>query len=427
MRHTSLILVVGVFVVALGLSWLPGATPQAPDEGVRIAGNVRVPAARLDRSVAAANSKIPTRLNSNRLLYVLDYNRRMPDTDVAQFDGVILQHTSTAERIAILKRVNPNIVVLYYRAAWGTWSWEENWPAINAHEDWFAHGADRVTRLSKAADANHRFYVMDLGSAEYRAYIINYITSMVNTRGFDGAFLDGPVPTLKDVWTTPAPTVEFHTAWHKNTVTFLRELKAALRSKLLITNSTKKGPDYLTRAGWPYPDTDWDDDDYLAAVDGTMIEGFAHAPWDAYTSIQGSALWNRQQTKFQRNIDAGKAVYVLPGTKGGMAADQRRWALFSYGAFLVRTDGRQSWFLWNYGDTAASHLFPELDVDLGIAVRESYFDGGVWKRDFTKGRVLVNAGESPRTADLGRPFRTVEGMSVTRVTLQPWTAMLLLE
>ncbi len=376
----------------------------------------------------------PPVVASRGLLYVLDYNRRMPETDVAQFDGVILQYTSTAERIATIKRLNPNIVILYYRAAWGTWTTEENYSAINAHESWFAHGADRVTRLrsTTAADPSHPFYVMDLGSAGYRAYIINYITTMVNTRGVDGAFLDGPVPTLKDVWTTPPPTVEFHTAWHDNVVTFLRELKAALRTKLLITNSTKKGPDYFTRWSYPYPDPDWDDDDYLTAVDGTMMEGFAHAPWESYTQILSIRQWNKQQEDFQRNIDAGKAMFVLPGVAGGTAADQRRWAVFSYGAFLLRTNGGQSWFLWDWGDTAASHRFPELSADIGAPAGDLYLasgisNNGVWARDFARGRVLVNVGGSVRTVDLGGRFRTVEGTWMTRVTLQPWTAILLLE
>jgi hypothetical protein len=351
----------------------------------------------------------------------------MPDADVAQFDGVTFTYTATAEKIAAIKRMNPNIVVLYYRAAWGTWNYEENWSAINRHEDWFAHGTDRVTRLRKGAN----FYVMNLGNPAYRAYIINYIVNMVNSRGFDGAFIDGPVTTLKDVWTTPGPTGEFRFAWHDNAATFLRELKAALGTRRLITNTTRKGADYFTRAGWLYPDPDWDDDDFLPAVDGTMFEGFAHAPWEPHTHAPRVDQWNKQQGEFQRNVTARKAVYALSGVSSGTAAERRRWALFSYGSFLLRTDRQRSWFLWTYpgaGDTARSHLFPELDIDLGVpAEGPELLPSGVWNRDFAAGRVLVNASTSARTVDLGGSFRTPEGTRVTRVTLGAWTATVLRE
>jgi hypothetical protein len=235
------------------------------------------------------------------------------------------------------------------------------------------------------------------------------------------------VPTLKEVWTTPGPTGEFRAAWHENAVTFLRELKAALGSKRLITNSTRKNPDYFTRSGWAYPDPDWDDDRFLSGVDGTMIEGFAHAPWEDASRVQGERQWTRQQAKFQRNIDAGKAVYVLPGVKGGSPAERRQWAVYSYGSFLLRTDGKRSWFLWNYGDTAATHVFPELNADLGAPAGAPSLADGVWSREFAKGKVLVNASESSQLVDLRRPLRQWEGTAMTQVTLQPWAAMLFLK
>jgi hypothetical protein len=211
-------------------------------------------------------------------------------------------------------------------------------------------------------------------------------------------------------------------------VTFLRELKAALGSKRLITNSTRKNHDYFTRSGWAYPDPDWDDDRFLQGVDGTMIEGFAHAPWEDASRIQGERQWALQQAKFQRNIDAGKAVYVLSGVKGGSAAERRQWAVFSYGSFLLRTDGRRSWFLWNYGDAARAHWFAELETDLGAPDGEPYLDAsGVWNRDFARGKVLVNASSHRRGIGLSRRYRSHDGAAVTGAMLQPWAAMIVSE
>ncbi len=350
----------------------------------------------------------------NALLYVVDWAAQYPNSDVAKFHGATLQFGSPPDRVARLKALNPSITVLYYRLAWATWSWEENWSTINAHEDWFLR--DIQGRRVRNANPRDAWYIMDLSNPEYRAYIINYIATVVETRRFDGVFIDGPVPSLRRLGLVSRPPETVLAAWQSSYVLpFLRQLKQALGNKPLATNST---PSFRGSA----PDAD--DTDFLDHVDGTMIEGFAHAPWNSVDIVPDGA-WAWQQAMTQRNLDRGKRVYVLSGARGGTPVEQHRWQVFSYASFLLRTDGRNGWFLWRrpgHAFTAAAHWFPELDLDLGPPAQPTADSSGVWQRDFLNGKVLVNASGNTRTIDLQWQFRLPDGRAANRLTLAPWTA-----
>lgn len=356
---------------------------------------------------------------TNAFRYVMDYDVRYPDSEVAKFHGATLQFGSSPDRVARLKALNPNITVLYYRLAWAVWSWEENWSVINAHESWFLH--DPQGRRIRNARPDDAWYVMDLSNPEYRRYIINYIANVVQARRFDGVFIDGPQPSLRPLGLTSRPAESVLAAWQSwHVLPFLRELKQALRSKVVVTNSTLS---FQSSA----PDAD--DTDFLDHVDGTMIEGFGHAPWDSVEIVPAGA-WAWQQAMMQRNLERGKRVYVLPGARGGTPVERHRWQVFSYASFLLRTDNRNGWFHWRFPGstpTAAAHVFPELDLDLGPPLQPAYVAHGVWQRDFSNGKALVNASGTTRTIDLLWQYRLPDGRIVRRLTLAPWTAAIVLE
>jgi hypothetical protein len=73
-----------------------------------------------------------------------------------------------------------------------------------------------------------------------------------------------------------------------------------------------------------------------------------------------------------------------------------------------------------------AQTFPEAAIDVG-APSERYLKlpNGVASRKFSKGRVLVNPTTATQTVDLGETMTTVDGASVTSVTLASGTAEIL--
>jgi len=313
------------------------------------------------------------------------------------------------QRIQKLRAANPNIKVLLYVFPQISWGWEDGF-----REDWAVHGADG-RRVKNPGDPNNQL-LMNINNSAYRQFIIRRIVTTVNRYGFDGAFNDGIWPTVNlgqgDVGWSPMPPREVIDNWHAWSLQLLRELKQALGSRLLITNSTP-----VTDDGDPKNR----DDDFLAVVDGTMIEGYLHAPWDPPTT-DNRDWWAWQQSMVKRNSDAGKYFIGISGTNDPVTkAQTRRWQLFTFGSYLLRADGKRAYYQWQFRD-----YFPELDAPIGTPLGDAHSSGGVWQRDFTNGKVVVNVSETSRTVDLSGTFRSSDGSArVSRVTLGPSTAAIL--
>lgn len=315
------------------------------------------------------------------------------------------------QRIKKLRALNPNIKVLLYVFPQISWGWENDF-----REDWAVHNADG-RRVKNPGDPNNMI-LMNINNAAYRQFIIGSIMDTVNRYGFDGVFNDGIWPTVNlgqgHVGWSPRPPRDVIDNWHAWSLRLVRELKRALGAKLLITNSTPINDD---------GDPKNRDDDFLAAVDGTTIEGYLHAPWDP-PGTDNRDWWTWQQSMLKRNSDAGKYFIGVSGTDDPVTADQkRRWQLFTFGSYLLRADGKRTYYQWQYRG-----YFPELDAPIGTPRGDAYSKDGVWQRDFSNGRVVVNVSEQTRSVDLPGSFRAVDGSArISRVTLGQSTAAILLK
>jgi uncharacterized protein (TIGR03437 family) len=70
------------------------------------------------------------------------------------------------------------------------------------------------------------------------------------------------------------------------------------------------------------------------------------------------------------------------------------------------------------GVTTPDNWFPGYSVDLGLPIGPRTYKNGVFERDFTGGKVLMGEPDLPsQTVDLGGSFTTLDGASVTSLTL----------
>jgi hypothetical protein len=373
------------------------------------------------KAMSAGRSSVDSSRATKMVLKALDAYPEVVYSDAymaANYDLVTL-HSGHADRARHIKRLNPKVRLLFYRLAHGTWDWQENWDEINPHESWFMH--DPSGRRTRNADPDDAFYLMDIRNPEFRTYQIRYVMKFVNTYGFDGLAWDGPPGALTGVYDfSPGPDRSAAATWHRNILTFLREMKQALGSKLLITNSTPTHDPGVPGA---------EDSDFLAYVDGTSIEGFAHTPWDRYTDVP-DGTWDWTQRMAQRNLSAGKYLFALYGVNlEGAPIDQvKRWQIFTLASFLLHADGARAyyqWGPWGLPPNQQDPIFPEMNLDLGTPLGPAYSSNGVWQRDFTRGKVLVNASESRQRMQLHLKFRSLTNTAVTELMLGPWTATIL--
>src|SRR3989344_4532269 len=103
---------------------------------------------------------------------------------------------------------------------------------------------------------------------------------------------------------------------------------------------------------------------------------------------------------------------------------------FTFAAYLIgkRNDG-YAYFYYNDASTPAyAEYFPELyDLQLGLASGDYFTQSTVLVRNFENGKVLLNLKNSASpTIDLGGTFTTLQGSTVTSVSLGAYTGLILL-
>ena len=94
-------------------------------------------------------------------------------------------------------------------------------------------------------------------------------------------------------------------------------------------------------------------------------------------------------------------------------------------SFLLVWNGKGGGFLWQCND-GTDPWNPAWTTDIGTPLAARYTVGVGLRRDYTTGTALVNPNPfSAQTYNLGASYITPSGSTLTTVTLQPITAMVL--
>jgi hypothetical protein len=301
-----------------------------------------------------------------------------------------------------LRAINPNFLVLHYHLAmWqsaanfildGT-SWGNDLPMVTQNEAWFWHDASngRVT----APDGKYLMNVSMQGFADYWAASLE---QQVVDGQYDGIMFDSASPSLLQGWCggsgagqdarlagTAAKATSFaelgSTTWIDAWQTWMTALNAALASKgiPLIPNDGA----FVTG---------WDNTNYGITA-GVFSEGFAdptfaRSDWQAATNELLSLARADRLMILQNYLSAASDVAT------------RTYYLANY--LLVK--GHHTYL--DYFAGGPLEWYPEWTIDLGAPSGpqatdvSSLLSGGVYRRDFAKGTVLVNPSSSPVTVTI---------------------------
>ena len=304
-----------------------------------------------------------------------------------RYDLQILHpHVNPEQNLALapqIRAIDPNIKLVLYELPQRGVGWQTQWNTINANESWFLHNpTDSLTaaaRVRRYETPSEIYNIMDMSSAAYRAFMIQWILDKINQYGLDGFFNDGPnlVMSLRGLSWIVAPTTAQMDAQAAKQVTWFSELRTALGTKLSIANASHNY------------DRGFSEDDpspIYPYVDGVMMEGLGHGSWQPGTENgYTGAAWTFQQTRYQAMLDNGVFMFAAAGTNGGTTAERLAHATYAFTSYLLKADGKSY-----FGETfdQISLMESAIGQPTGTAFQEA---SGLWRRDFTGGYVRLNS------------------------------------
>jgi hypothetical protein len=306
-----------------------------------------------------------------------------------------------------LRAINPNFLVLHYHLAmWqsaadfivnGT-TWGNDLPMVTQNETWFWHNATSETTSGRVTAPDGKF-LMDVTVTGFQQYWVQSLEQQVSDGQYDGIMFDSASPSLLQGWCggtganqdprlagTAAKDTAFadlgNVTWITAWQTWITALDAALAAKgiPLIPNDGS----FITG---------WDNTNY-ALTAGVFSEGFgdptfAESDWQAATNELLS-------------LAAGDKIMILQNYLSAPTDVATR--MYYLGNYLL-VKGHHA-YLDYFDSNGPLEWYPEWAVDLGAPTTATtvkvsdLLSGGVYRRDFAKGSVLVNPSGSPVTVTL---------------------------
>jgi hypothetical protein len=253
-------------------------------------------------------------------------------------------------------------------------------------------------------------YAADIGNPAYRQDYINRCKALI-AKGYKGIFaddvnLDITVGNGSGTRVTPidprtgAPMTD--AAWKGYFATFMEQLRSAIPSAEIVHNAV------WFSGGGNHDATQPDIVREIKAADFVNLErGFIDGGLTGGTGVWSVYAFMR----FIDNVHAyGRHVVVQSYANDTTSAE------YNLAGYFLINDGRD--YVSSTLGALPSNWWNGYDTDLGDATSGRYLWNGVWRRDFTKGFVLLNEpGASTKTLSLGGSYKNRAGTFVSSVTL----------
>ncbi len=341
---------------------------------------------------------------------------QLPDGMSSGQQTFVAKHFVGSQKLTLaistpLRALNPSFLVLHYHLAiWQSapsvdfildgMTWGNDYPTVNMNESWFWHNPANQ-RIASTVDQK---ILMNLADPGFAAYWESSLEAQVAAGQYDGIFFDSASPALlqgevggQD--TRLAGTGAKDTAiaeWGGKTYiqgweAWIKPLNDALAAKgiPLIPNTSA-----FT--------TTWDNTDYSLTA-GIFAEGYAGT---------GFALadWQASTTELLSLAAKGKIIILQNYLS---SAGDTATRLYYLGNYLLVKGNRT--YLDYFANGGPLEWYPEWGIDLGAPTTtgmaaSDLLKGGVYRRDFAKGSVLVNPSGSPVTVTLGATMKQVVPM-----------------
>jgi hypothetical protein len=336
---------------------------------------------------------------------------QLPQMNSSQMTFATSHYVGTEKQLLpvtqALRALNPNFLVLHYHLSmWqsapttdfiinGT-SWGNDYPTVTTNETWFWHNTSNQ-RVPSSADGK---LLMNISVPGFQQYWAQSLAAQVKAGDYDAIFLDSASPALLQgecsggdprLAGTAARDTQFVELGNSNWINAWQAWIAGLNATLgaqgipLIPNTSA----FVTG---------WDNTDYSltagAFVEGFSDRGFVESDWKASTNEL-------------LKLSAADKIMILQNYLSNSTDVATR--LYYLGNYLL-VKGHHTYL--DYFAAGPLEWYPEWEIQLGAPKSTAsdvsgLLSGGVYRRDFAQGSVLVNPSSSAVTVDLGGTHQRV--------------------
>jgi len=168
-------------------------------------------------------------------------------------------------------------------------------------------------------------------------------------------------------------------------------------------------------------------------VDQSSVGVFEAEHWLGATQPRDAETLSKWKMDVQMLIDSQAHGHGVMLNFGDMSTNLAQWQCFNVATMLLGNNGH----VWLHFDSSSSTgpnswqlNTPIMNAPIGTPTEtytttDQYLQNGVYQRSFTNGRVLVNPTGSTITVNLGATLTTIDGTSVTSISMPPYTGTVL--
>jgi hypothetical protein len=329
--------------------------------------------------------------------------------------SVVILNEWERDKMQALKRANPGITVLMYknlsfmqdRGASGNAATGVTWADAKDHPEWFLLNTAGQQIVPWSFTWNR---AADIGNRGYQQKWADNVISLL-TGGWDGVFMDDTNPTMKYHY-DPAQVAKYpnDAAYSAATGSALAYIGPRIRAagKLAIPNLGSWSAYRSTVDSW------------LPYVSGGMEEQFGKWGNDPATGYVTGNQWQRQLDALKLSQSQGKLFIAITHSQPTDAKAAR----YGWASVLLGAGGKAAYSL--AADYTNETWFPEYGYDLGDATgAETTESGGVHRREFQRGLVLVNPTTAAVAVRFGGTYSGSGLTAATGATLAPASALVL--
>lgn len=254
------------------------------------------------------------------------------------------------------------------------------------HPDWFL--LDRHGQMIVNTYDGEDFVMMDPGNPEWRIFFLERMRQSQEDVNWDGVFLDNIEVTFafrEQSGKMPAayPDEASYQVAVQGFIKFLYNGYFQPQDKLLYGNLTARNSE-----------NDWTT--YLTYLDGVMHEGWSIDWPEGY---RWPPTWESQMALAEQTQMLGKFIVLVAQGRHEDLDLQK----FAYASYLLINRGRAAFRYAHADHYREPWYYDTYDLDLGEPLGQRYQDGEAWRREFTKGSVMVNPNTHQAVIELIEP------------------------